>query len=1007
MNRPIKGDAFRRGQYAHVMFQASANDVPNMRIKINEGSFWINNKTLIEYSGGQSPLIEAPLSGAKWVLVAINKIGKAVLYNGHAVPNNPDAPYVDKNVLPIAFIYIKSSTKVITNDMIYDARPLYAAGGYPEMHNLLDGRDEEDCHPIKAITGLQDALDNRLTLEDADEQFSQKADTDGTIGANFVLNKDDSGTPVEYCGLRVNRGAQPQVGIRYNEDEDQWQYTNDGTIWHPIGNDTDLSDLATQYTAGITQLSVDPKDAAHPIAVGDNDPRLLEIPKKVSKDELKAKYYDKAETKELLKTKANTEDVYNKSDAEAIFLTKAEFSETGGYTKDQLKAFFAAKANAASVYTRKEIDNMLYQYYDKTQVDKLLKEKSGCNCNCGAGAGTGTGTGTSTGTGTGTGTSTSVDMSKYYTAAQVDSLLSKLNYLDSAVATTKFTSITDDINDIQLALKTKIDAADTYNRTTIDAKIAGIPIPTLPDMTKYYTKTDVDLLMNDKAKKNHGHVATDISQDSSHRFVTDDEITAWNNKAEALKYTAENVANKGIPNGYASLGSDGKVPLSQLPAFTTGIGSGGIEYINNYIQLQKIDDPDQNKIYIVLNASDDSSVKSGWAEYVYDSSKWLKIAEQESIDMVVDWADVTNKPTYFPVDPTLFNGLARTGSSGDVYSKSEVDNLLKLKSDATHNHDGVYVTPAALNTKLADYVLDTDARLHPSAKLGSYLVDETNMQDGYVLTYSAENGNLRYTKPATSSSSTTGTTTVDYYKLGNYRVSEPATMIDGTVLTYNGTSGGLEYRTIDEGKVGTHTVDESDMGKNKALVYDGKALVYKQFADNLVDIDDTDKADGKILQYSAADKKLKYVDMPKANTSTGTGPSIFRNTYNGAGGNLKIVYRASDKDAIKKIDVNIDALEIYIDTTKDLYSLQFMTPQIKNGDKGEYDITLHYLDKDGNRITYDYNNFIEALTPVVQFAPSNNTRMSSYIFYGGTTDLDVIKFTGFDENEVGFVKMVF
>ena len=101
--------------------------------------------------------------------------------------------------------------------MIYDARPLYAAGGYPEMHNLLDGRDEEDCHPIKAITGLQDALDNRLTLEDADEQFSQKADTDGTIGANFVLNKDDSGTPVEYCGLRVNRGAQPQVGIRYNE----------------------------------------------------------------------------------------------------------------------------------------------------------------------------------------------------------------------------------------------------------------------------------------------------------------------------------------------------------------------------------------------------------------------------------------------------------------------------------------------------------------------------------------------------------------------------------------------------------------------------------------------------------------------------------------------------------------------------------------------------------------------------------------------------------------------
>ena len=74
MNKPIKGDSYRRGQYAHVMFQASANDVPDMRIKINEGSFWVNNKQLIEFNGGQSPVIEAPLSGAKWVLVAINKL---------------------------------------------------------------------------------------------------------------------------------------------------------------------------------------------------------------------------------------------------------------------------------------------------------------------------------------------------------------------------------------------------------------------------------------------------------------------------------------------------------------------------------------------------------------------------------------------------------------------------------------------------------------------------------------------------------------------------------------------------------------------------------------------------------------------------------------------------------------------------------------------------------------------------------------------------------------------
>lgn len=33
----------------------------------------------------------------------------------------------------------------------------------PEFHNQLRGRDEEDCHPIDAITGLREALKNAGT----------------------------------------------------------------------------------------------------------------------------------------------------------------------------------------------------------------------------------------------------------------------------------------------------------------------------------------------------------------------------------------------------------------------------------------------------------------------------------------------------------------------------------------------------------------------------------------------------------------------------------------------------------------------------------------------------------------------------------------------------------------------------------------------------------------------------------------------------------------------------
>lgn len=64
------------------------------------------------------------------------------------------------------------------------------------------------------------------------------------------------------------------------------------------------------------------------------------------------------------------------------------------------------------------------------------------------------------------------------------------------------------------------------------------------------------------------HPPSIITQDASNRFVTDAEKTAWNAKQTALGYTAENLANKNIANGYAGLGSDGKLISSQLPSIT-------------------------------------------------------------------------------------------------------------------------------------------------------------------------------------------------------------------------------------------------------------------------------------------------------------------------------------------------------------------------------------------------------------------------------------------------------
>ena len=64
------------------------------------------------------------------------------------------------------------------------------------------------------------------------------------------------------------------------------------------------------------------------------------------------------------------------------------------------------------------------------------------------------------------------------------------------------------------------------------------------------------------------HPASIITQDPANRFVSDTEKNSWNSKQAALGYTAENASNKNTANGYAGLGSDGKLISSQLPAIT-------------------------------------------------------------------------------------------------------------------------------------------------------------------------------------------------------------------------------------------------------------------------------------------------------------------------------------------------------------------------------------------------------------------------------------------------------
>jgi len=62
----------------------------------------------------------------------------------------------------------------------------------------------------------------------------------------------------------------------------------------------------------------------------------------------------------------------------------------------------------------------------------------------------------------------------------------------------------------------------------------------------------------------HSHPASEVVEDPTKRFVTDDQITTWDAKQNAIPYTPEDASKKDVPNGYAGLNGSGKVPATNL-----------------------------------------------------------------------------------------------------------------------------------------------------------------------------------------------------------------------------------------------------------------------------------------------------------------------------------------------------------------------------------------------------------------------------------------------------------
>jgi hypothetical protein len=215
-----------------------------------------------------------------------------------------------------------------------------------------------------------------------------------------------------------------------------------------------------------------------------------------------------------------------------------------------------------------------------------------------------------------------------------------------------------------------------------------------------------------RLKKNNGdifHVETEAGLVIRGASTVDADLTAVESlagSANSAATAAQNTANAAIPaaqkgaaSGVATLGSDGKIPVSQLPSEGLTQADVSVADITALLALSTTDAP-LNTDAFVNDASADATVGSGWALYRRTATAggtlndWTKLAEGEGLDVAF-------------VDDTA-RAAAESAQSAAGAAQEDVDNL----STAVTGLGTVYF--AASSDNLSSYS-DTDLILQEIA----------------------------------------------------------------------------------------------------------------------------------------------------------------------------------------------------------------------------------------------------------------------------------------------------
>ena len=142
---------------------------------------------------------------------------------------------------------------------------------------------------------------------------------------------------------------------------------------------------------------------------------------------------------------------------------------------------------------------------------------------------------------------------------------------------------------------------------------------------------------------------------------------------EALETANKNATdNYNKANGLVQLDENALIPSTLIPAEFKEV-----KVVDDITARDALTDPYVGLSVFVKDASADETVNAGGAYYIYDGAAWVKTAEAESMDVVLNWSAIQGKPT------TLDGyGITDGVNVSEVVETATAGKILKLNSDA-------------------------------------------------------------------------------------------------------------------------------------------------------------------------------------------------------------------------------------------------------------------------------------------------------------------------------------